>query len=114
MTGHQWCTWKLLSLTIRNRYAAITGSRPLRTQLPLPEPLSPVTVADLEELQDHVEMIRVTVVEVLQMAAGTETEAVTAAEVQEAAVLPGPPLRPEARGRPAHLACQVVLAEAIN
>ena len=98
----------------QNRYAAIIGSRPLRTQLPLPVPLSLVTVVGLGELQVHVEMIHVTVVEIQQMAVVVEAEAMTDAGVQEVVALPDPPLRPEARGRPAHQACQVVLVEAIN
>jgi hypothetical protein len=104
---------------IRNRYVVITGSRPLRIRQPLLAQLSPVIAVQTGELQDLVAVIRVTVVEILQIvvAAGAgeiAAEAMTGAKDPEDVVLLGLPLRPEVSGRQAHQACRVDLVEAIN
>ena len=104
---------------IRNRYVVIIGSRPLRILLLSLVQLSPAIVAETGELQALVEIVRVTVVEIPQMAVETEVEetgaeAMTDAKGPEDVALSGPLLRPEASDRQVHRACPVVLVEVNN
>ena len=119
MTDHQWFIWKLHSLMIRSRYVVITGFRPLRIPPQSLVQLSLVIAVQTGELQDLVGMIRVTVVEVLQIvveagAEEREAEAMTGAKGPEGVAPLGPLLRPEVNGRLVHQVCPVDLVEANN